>query len=186
MDVDKLILKAKKNELNKKEIEYIKNKALEENNDLYHYLYMLGISKKYEYEYIFEKHLKNYEKPEIIKISLQTLCRFWNKTDKYINYVLEYYKQNDWDDFGDTRLMAISILGDYLHTKKKLDDQDKLVIKNLLINFNNADNDETLRRSCYEALVSASGKNIYTVELFEKQFNVDKKVIEWATDLCKN
>lgn len=84
--------------------------------DRYTLIHIVGRSEATEYRELVESFLESPQDPMLARISLQTLCFFWDMIEEYLPDVVRFVQGVDWDlqDGSQVRQIAMSTLGAYL------------------------------------------------------------------------
>ena len=187
IDIKKYLEKAKNKSISDNELSQVA--ALLENNnafvDKYTLIHIIGLSGNIKYEKTINKYLESTKDPMLARITLQALCSFWDKTDKYLEKVKEFIKGVKWDIDEDVRLIAMSIAGEYLRGKK-----NNHLITILLNILKDKREMQLIRETAYIALARASGKSWSELPSSAKHFDLEKEidshVMEWAISYVEN
>jgi hypothetical protein len=115
---DDLVARSQTGYVTAAELAWAKAELAEAQGGGYRYalLYVLGRSLDTSATDLVERFLVCPEEPALSRMALQVLCVFWDRTDRYLDYVLEYAAGVPWDleDAAMVRAMALSIAGRYL------------------------------------------------------------------------
>jgi hypothetical protein len=115
---DDLVARSQTGDVTAAELAWVKAELAEAQGGAYRYalLYVLGRSLDMSATDLVERFLVCPKEPALSRLALQVLCVFWDRTDRYLDYVMEYAAGVPWDleDAGMVRAMALSIAGRYL------------------------------------------------------------------------
>lgn len=193
-NIQELLEQAKWGKLSLKEIDYVVEKikkiSTQDDQLLYTLIHILGQSQAKKHRELLENFLYYPNDPNISKITLKTLCNYWDLTSDYLNEIFNFIKGVDWDVNEDLRLLAIGIAGEYLRTVL-----DKKLLNLLVELFDNlgyskiikdSEDRALIQSSAYQAISRAVGREYNEIpgiskilELFE-QGKLDLSVIEQA------
>lgn len=186
-NLNDLLEAAKEGRISKIDIDEVAKKIKEIKKDqdrsLYTLIHILGRAKAIEYQKLIEPFLIYPNNPNISKITLQSLCTYWNLTSQYLDELKMFIQGVEWDDLDDVRLIAISIAGEYLRMNT-----DKELLNLLLALFENQENNivraaenTLLIQSCaYSAIARAMGRNYNQISSIN---DIEKKITNQTLDL---
>jgi hypothetical protein len=135
-------------------------------DDLYSLLVVLGKTGRKDQRGILERYL-DIEDPLTVSLVLEILCLDWGYLDDQLERLMSFALGNSWDGDDDVRLMAIKLLGEYLHgflrtgRKAPTETERKRMtsINDLLLNlFQDESLDRQVRQGAYFALLRGAGK----------------------------
>lgn len=176
-----LLDRAKWGKLSEQEIADVADELQKSNPgaDRYTLLHILGRAGAVSYQNLVECFLECQEDPMLARLALQTLCRYWNETDRYIEQVLQFVRGVEWDEGEYVRQMAVSIAGDYLRSH----DEPRL-LNELLRIFEREDEDRIIREDAYFALARAAGRDRRELPSAARHFDlhtdIDPSVVKQA------
>lgn len=190
-----LLESAKSRKISRSEIDEVAKKiseiSKEDSRLLYTLIHILGRAEAIKYKKLIEPFLYYPSNPNIAKITLQSLCTYWDLTAEYLDDVKMFIQGVEWDDLDDVRIVAISIAGEFL---RKTPNKELLA---LLVDVFEGNNDEikpaenaALIQSCaYSAIARAMGKDYNQIPgsaFIEKQLQkgtLDLSIIQQAKQL---
>ncbi len=147
----------------------------------YTLLYIIGRSYAKSYRKLVESYLEYPEDPELSALALQILCGFWGDTPHYLDQVLRFIYGVDWDTSNECRLMAISVVGEYLR-----DREEKRFLKELIRIYEDEREDHHLREAAYLALARAMGRTYQEIPSAAHEFDlvndIDPNVLKQARE----
>ena len=85
-------------------------------DDIYSLLLVIARARAEQYRYLFERFLESKDAFTVSMI-LETLCLDWGYTEEYLERILNFALSVSWDEEDDVQLMAVKILGEYLHSE---------------------------------------------------------------------
>lgn len=161
----------------------IKEISKDQDRSLYSLIHIMGRAKATEYQKLIEPFLIYPDNPNISKITLQSLCTYWNLTPKYLDELKMFIQGAAWDDFDDVRLVALSIAGEFLRTN-----HEKELLSLLIALFENQENNQVrppenplLIQSCaYYAIARAMGKDYNQIPSID---DIEEKISNQTLDL---
>lgn len=187
INLNNLLEAAKEGTISKIDIDAVAKKINEigkgQDRSLYTLIHILGRAKAIGYQKLIEPFLIYPNNPNISKITLQSLCTYWNLTPQYLDELKMFIQGAEWDDFDDVRLIAISIAGEFLRTNN-----DKELLNLLIALFENQENSQIrpaentlLIQSCaYSAISRAMGINYNQIPSID---DIEKKISNQTLDL---
>lgn len=115
-NLDDLVYRAKEGRVTKAEVAEVARllPVTKDGERAYKLLYVIARTSATEYERLVASYLDYEQNPMLARLALQTLCRFWNFTDRYVDQLERFLGDVEWDFMGDVRLIAISASGEYL------------------------------------------------------------------------
>lgn len=170
---------AKNGTLAPDKIDYVAQQLFSSKHNLYTIIHILGRAKAIRYKVLIEPFLYYPDEPMVAKITLQTLCTYWDLTRDYLDQVKMFLRGVAWDNHNDVLVIAISIAGEYLRSTK-----DAELCQCLVYIFENSA--EHLKSFAYYALARASGKHYNQIPNTEdildqlQENSLDLSIIEQA------
>lgn len=136
-------------------------------DDTYAFLQVLGRSKRMEHMALLERFLE-VEDALTVSLVLETICLEWEQTEEHLEQVINFALGVNWDDDGDVRETAITILGEFLagalakDRKKGALRTERLseVLKFLLSLLEDPGVEDSVRQGAYRALCRAGGMSL--------------------------
>lgn len=152
-------------------------------NELSLLLKILAASVKYElgepgisqYKHLMEKYLVYPRHPEISAQALSILCRDWNLTSAYIDYIKSCLKKIDLNSEAAVNMCAINLAGTYTRSTG-----DKECLKYLIMIFENRKEMEHMRWLAYKAIATWYGIDGVRDDVLSKDYLIDKVMIAEA------
>jgi hypothetical protein len=138
--------------------------------DLYDLLQILGHSNATQYRSIVEKYLGNVD-PMVRKAALEVLCRHWDLTGEYLDFILRALRGFPGDGDGDLRLAAISIAGEYLR-----EHSEPILLETLLGLFRDVRARQLVREAAYGAIARAVGRSWNELPSAARHFDLETEI----------
>lgn len=142
--------------------------------DIYYYLYVIGLVGSSEYAPVVERFLRCPEKPSLTAAALRVLCYYWSLTPQYIDTLVTFIKGVSWDTDADARISAMGCAASYL-----LNNENKKLLWMLLYVFSNDQENEVMQETAYSAVATAVGQSW---EEYQKDQKPNQLIIELAVD----
>ncbi len=181
-NLEQLLDKAKWDKLSPEEIKgvvkAINGTTLDNDDDLYTLLHILGRAEATQHKELVEKFLYYPTFPMVSSIALRTLCIYWGYTREYLDQLKKFIQQVDWDPDEDVRLTAIQCARSYL-----AEASDVKLLRLLWNIFYDEGVIEPIREAAYEAIAIATGQSYKDVLNDEKP---NPLILEKAKQMIKN
>jgi hypothetical protein len=151
MDLDDLVDRAKQGAVLPDEVAAVAAALKSASDEKYRLLYVLGRCGATEHEELVAGFLDG-DDGELAGLALRILAQ-WGRTGSYLGHVRAFVNGLEWDDFGDARMIAVSVAGEHLRTHT----DSSLLTALLSLSRAEDDGDEVIRRVALEALAVALG-----------------------------
>jgi hypothetical protein len=188
-----LLEQAKRGKLSPNEIDYVAQQLVENTDNRYTLIHILGRAEAIKYRNLIEPFLHYPDDPLVSEIALKSLCTYWGLSEQYVDELKMFIKGVEWDDFDDVRMAAISISGEYLRSASNAELLHTLidVFENLETStlLKSAENPELIRSCAYSAIARAMGReydqipNTTKISQQMQQNTLDLLLIEQAKHL---
>jgi hypothetical protein len=173
---------------------------VDELDDIYAHLKVLGKAKLQNYRYLLERYLDSKD-PFIVSMVLETLCLEWEDSASCLERVVRFAVGVGWDEEEDVRLTAIKVMGEHLRTPVSeivakgegvLPPAETHVIELLISVFEDDTSEQWTRQGAYYALLRAKGvdwENIPSecamLDLNQGSKDIDWKMLENLRELAR-
>lgn len=121
--------------------------------DKYTLLHILGRSNVVPDRELVEPYLDFALDPMVASMALKVLCDYWCLTEEYLDKLTQFVSGVGWDFDEDVRLVAISILGEFLRRKMDAD-----YLKLLYYIYKDDNVFHVTRAAAYDAMARAMGR----------------------------
>jgi hypothetical protein len=153
-------------------------------DEVYNLILVLGRAKATAYRNLVARYLE-IKDPLTAALALEILCLEWNGLEEYIEQVFHFALGVSWDEDDDLSLMAIKVLGEYLHIELSQNNTLPAIgrsLELLLFLFEDKNGEQWVRQAAYVSLLRAAGYDWEQVPSECAMLNLEKGSddIDWS------